>query len=64
MKPKRRHLSPEEFNRANDEFVISVIKQMSDELSEQHQKQTKQKKQKQNNKQTQNKNEKEIFVER
>jgi hypothetical protein len=48
MKPKRRHLSPKEFNRTNDEFVMSVIRQMSDELSEQRRKRTEQKKQTQN----------------
>ncbi|MDR1269923.1 MAG: hypothetical protein LBK82_10390 [Planctomycetaceae bacterium] len=48
MKPKRRHLSPEEFNRANDKFMMSVVNQMSDELSVQRRKQTEQKKQTQN----------------
>jgi hypothetical protein len=48
MKPKRRHLSPEEFNRVNDEFMMSVVNQMSDELSVQRRKQTEQKKQTQN----------------
>lgn len=58
MKPKRRHLSLEEFNRANDEFMMSVVSQMSDELSVQRRKQTEQKKQ------TQNKNEKKTFAAR
>ncbi|MDR2755450.1 MAG: hypothetical protein LBC20_07055 [Planctomycetaceae bacterium] len=58
MKPKRRHLSLEEFNRANDEFIMSVISQMSDELSEQRRKQTEQ------NNRTQNKDIKNTFVER